>query len=489
MRFYSSILITLLAFTLFGCGDLFGKKKNKNSAPPAPPALTMIEKSDVSSYLTKPRNDDATTVMVIDNNFDYEHEVFKDKIVAAYTLVCEEDSSSMEQGELYDTFKNTPLEDLKSSLIQNFKNQDRSCRLEQGIKFRYIKEDFDAIADFREDWNEFILGQNNYMSKDILTQTTSTLEKPEPGYHGTNTAGLIARDNDKVNLVLVHMDLNSSEDSVEDSLNCKTAEMIAKYNELLADDEVKQAAIDQPPSVEEQDLSRIIDLHNVRIVNKSFGPLTSRTIDSFFEKKGCGDNIMSKYFRLNGEISSAREAKLRKDLPDASFAKAVLTVESSGNEDAEINSYSDSLKCPDKTDKNTILVGSSDYSYYSYSERSEFSNHGECVKYHVLGHQVVVPTGLGFYTVVSGTSFSAPLLVRYLTLNVDRDSSNEEIIAFLDTKADKEGFIERDEDMTELSWDHRKETELPIIASTQRASNLLNVQRISKFAKMPNLGR
>lgn len=486
MRFYSFSLITLLAFTLFGCGDLFGKKKNKNSAPPP---LTMIEKSDVSSYLTKPRNDEATTVMVIDNNFDYEHEVFKDKIIAAYTIVCEDDSSSTKQDDRNDAFLNAPLEDIKSFLIQDYSYSDASCRVEQGIKFRYPKEDFDAISNFREDWNDFILGRSNYMSKDTLTQTTSTLARPEPGYHGTNTAGLIARDNDNVNLVLVHMDLKSSADSMEDALNCKDAEVISILNKLLADDEVKQAAIDQPASIEERDLNRIIDLHNVRIVNKSFGSLTSSTIDSLFKKKGCGDKIASTYFRLSGEISSAREAKLREELPEASPAKTVLSIESSGNENVEINSLSDTLKCPDKADKNTILVGSSNYSNYSYSERSVFSNYGKCVKYHILGHQVIVPTGLGFYTVVSGTSFSAPLLVRYLTLNVDRESSNEEIIAFLDTKADKEGFIKRDEDMNELSWDHRKETEEPIIASALRSSNLLNVQGISKFAKMPNLGR
>ncbi len=277
--------------------------------------------------------------------------------------------------------------------------------------------------------------------------------------------------------------------AIEDKLDCKTADIISTFNKLLADEEVKQAAIDQPPSSEEQGLNQIIDQHNVRIVNKSFGPLTSSTLDSFFEKKGCGDSIMSTNFRLNGQIDSKREAKLRMDLPEDSRAKTVLTLESSGNEGEEINSYSDSLKCPDSTDKNTILVGSSNYSYYSSNNRSFFSNHGKCVKYHVLGHEVKVPTGLGFYNVVSGTSFSAPLLARYITLNIDGNSSNEEMIAFLDSKADKDGFIERDEDMTELSWNHRVQTDRPIIATSQRASNLLNIKRINKFAKMPNLGR
>ncbi|MBP9707438.1 MAG: S8/S53 family peptidase [Oligoflexales bacterium] len=486
MRFVLASLITLLTFSLVGCGELFGKKKSNSSTPPA---LTMIEKSDVTSYLTKSRNDEATTVMVIDNNFDYEHEVFKDKIVAAYTIVCEEDSTSMNSDEFYREFKKIPFEVLKTTLIEDYKNSDQSCRIEQGIKFRYIKEDFDAIASFRDDWNDFMLGRSNSMSQNTLTLTTTTLDRLEPGYHGTNTAGLIARDNDKVNLVLVHMDLDSSEGAIEDKLDCKTADIISTLNKLLADEEVKQAAIDQPPSSEEQGLNQIIDQHNVRIVNKSFGPLTSSTLDSFFEKKGCGDSIMSTNFRLNGQIDSKREAKLRMDLPEDSRAKTVLTLESSGNEGEEINSYSDSLKCPDSTDKNTILVGSSNYSYYSSNNRSFFSNHGKCVKYHVLGHEVKVPTGLGFYNVVSGTSFSAPLLARYITLNIDGNSSNEEMIAFLDSKADKDGFIERDEDMTELSWNHRVQTDRPIIATSQRASNLLNIKRINKFAKMPNLGR
>lgn len=115
--------------------------------------------------------------------------------------------------------------------------------------------------------------------------------------------------------------------------------------------------------------------------------------------------------RLQGK----RDAYLDQQLPDR---LNYLLVQSAGNEGAQVNSSSDKMECGSKRD-NLVFVGATT----ADGTRAEFSNYGTCVDVSALCDNVVLAAPDNFLNVESGTSFSAPLVVRYLSQNIHATDS------------------------------------------------------------------
>ena len=122
---------------------------------------------------------------------------------------------------------------------------------------------------------------------------------------------------------------------------------------------------------------------------------------------------------VNLSLGSERVDEIDK-LLDKMFEENILIIAAAGNEDKD---------CKDFTPSNLhslLVVGSIDYLNY----RSSFSNYGDCVDLYTYGDFV---PGLGLnngMTVMSGTSFSAPIITGYITnfWSNNYNLSNKEVI-------------------------------------------------------------
>ena len=85
-----------------------------------------------------------------------------------------------------------------------------------------------------------------------------------------------------------------------------------------------------------------------------------------------------------------------------------MTINSHGNDGLVLDSPSDGENCSNVF---TLNVGA----LTSKGSVASFSNHGSCGDVYILGESVVVSAPENFLFESDGTSFSAPLFVRYLT--------------------------------------------------------------------------
>jgi hypothetical protein len=87
----------------------------------------------------------------------------------------------------------------------------------------------------------------------------------------------------------------------------------------------------------------------------------------------------------------------------------VLLTKAAGNENARLGGPADSLDCR-PGDAAQLLVGS----YGLDEERTSFTNFGPCVDAYAPGELVIAPLPGDWLMLLSGTSFSAPLVSRLL---------------------------------------------------------------------------
>jgi len=104
----------------------------------------------------------------------------------------------------------------------------------------------------------------------------------------------------------------------------------------------------------------------------------------------------------------------------------VLFVRSAGNDGAALNSGDDGAQCR-PGDEHQVLVGA----YGVDGERSSFTNFGNCVDVYAPGEAIVAPLPGDWLTLVSGTSFSAPLVARMLAIEAPTPFTPETARAFL----------------------------------------------------------
>jgi Subtilase family len=381
------------------------------------------------------------TVMIIDDGFDPSHEVFKAKIVGEYTVSCDDDKVVVPESE----FNTTPLEQVKVILRNRYKSPRNTCKVSEGIRFTRPAE-FGRIEQFRAKWNDGIKQKIATLNSDAV-QTVSRVLSTSGKFHGTNTSGLIAYQNPNVKLVLVQMELGDPNSPRVRAL-CPTQRGINNWVEAHKDSAVRKEFIEGPSENFETALDDVVKKHQVTLVNMSFGreprPLRERSL----AEAGCGQLDYRQFYQVTNELDRARDVFQKSQAPSKNQP---LAIQAAGNDGIRVDSIADSFECSDP-EGNLVVAGSLDLN----GQRSRFTNFGRCVDYYLLGSRVIVAAPDNFLNVVNGTSFSSPLLARFISKEFSASESPDSIIKKLKTKADASGNLTKGAVPIELSYEDNK---------------------------------
>jgi hypothetical protein len=189
---------------------------------------------------------------------------------------------------------------------------------------------------------------------------------------------------------------------------------------LISDPDVSAAYLARPLSTLDADLADARARHGVGLVNESFGRTARHGIEELELESGCGVVSFEAYFTTLASL-------------DAAYAQAhreagVFYVQSAGNDGAQVDGPADSLDCWTAFSAH-VLVGA----YGSGGAHTSFTNFGACVDVYAPGEGVVTPLPGDWLMPLDGTSFSAPLVVRLLSLTAptpfDPDSARAALVA------------------------------------------------------------
>jgi len=359
------------------------------------------------------------TVMVIDHGFDPSHPTVTQKITAAYTIECRGPDAGADAGASSDgdggaagdggadggtAADARPFAEARSALLVELGRPDETCRLRPGIEAR--PNPFADLEGKRLAWNQAIrAGQlvgNPFAPSPFDALFAQLLDrlKNHP-VHGTATAGMIAQENPAVRLVLVERVLGDL-GTVQQQFTCILQDEVDEAVALFSDPEVRAAYLARPSSTLDRDLAAALFLHQVGIVNESFGRVSRLALERLQQEKRCKPVALRPYFALMVELDRLREE---------AHPRPALVTKAAGNDGALINGPEDSLDCR-LGSTGLVLVGS----YGRNSVRSSFSNFGGCLDAYAPGEQVIAPLPGDWVMSVAGTSFSAPLAVRLATL-------------------------------------------------------------------------
>ncbi|MBP6219168.1 MAG: S8/S53 family peptidase [Oligoflexales bacterium] len=366
-------------------------------------------------------------VMLIDSGIDPNHEAYKDKVLASYTLIC---ASSPK----IDVNKN--YNELKKDFIINTKDGSdfgSSCELKEGIETRSVLPPVKVLA-LRERWNQSIKERN----EKLLNFTDSSkvkdyLEEYMSSYHGTNSTAIIAYKNPNVKFVLVEKKIGARGEQPK-KVECKEIEDEVPLMSILHDSEVKRTLIERCKNSETNILHDLALKYKVSLVNKSYGSSGS-AIESFLRTSGCSQELKKPIMTsLSGiaQVEQGIRSKANMDYDQTPY----ITIQAAGNQGISLNSPLDSPDCSDSVQH--LLVGS-----YNITDkkRSDFSNYGSCVDLYNLGSRVVTSNPQNFLTITDGTSFSAPLTIRYISFEFSEETLPKKIVEELKKRLDPNQFL------------------------------------------------
>ncbi len=377
-------------------GTLVCVLANCNGGPPSPPTTSPFAHRNV---------------MVIDEGIDLSSPDLQGHVIAAFSAVCHTETpndggESVSSDGGADADGGAPsFDELKRNYIARLSVPSTSCSLEPGIS---PKDDpLAEIETFRGRWNGMVRGQkfrNQVFSEDEWNHITGVMDPvlaPFP-FHGTSTSSTVAHDNPNVRLVLIERVLQDPTTQVHDYV-CATQVELDQSVALLSDPDVKAAYIHAPSSHYSDQFSGVIDQFKVGIINVSYGPPSRHGLELLQQMKGCAPADFSAYFTALHDVHVAFDA--------AAPPKPYLVVQSAGNESQVIESAADSQDCVPE-DAHLLLVGSTALT----GAPSLFSNVGPCINVTAPGEQVIAPYAGEWLLVDQGTSFSAPLITRFLSL-------------------------------------------------------------------------
>jgi subtilisin family serine protease len=366
--------------------------------------------------------DSRRNVLVIDDGFDPTMPEFTGRVAAYYSISCDharrlaevtdgatplpvvEDAGSSEDGGTTGDGGLT-IEQRKQLLLMSLQVRDSSCHLVPGVQPK--PDPLAPVELYRGRWNSAIHASqfaSKVFSTSELAEIQQALKDLEMArFHGTATAGLIAHANPNVRLVLVEELLGSSS-SIMDSFTCFQQQEIDANVTLFSDPEVQQAYIDRPSSSLDDDFRDLQARHHIGVVNESFGTLSRQALEELQLEKGCAAVDLRQYFTVMTGLDSMHAAA-HPD-PDA------LLVKSAGNDGDQIDSGADQSMCT-TAGPPRLYVGA----YDNRGTQAKFTNFGRCVDLFAPGVDIIVPIPGGWYLPLSGTSFSAPLTARLISLN------------------------------------------------------------------------
>jgi hypothetical protein len=341
--------------------------------------------------------------MVIDEGIDLSVSALQGDVVAAYTASCVMGQSPPDAGVV--AVDSGAFDVLKAAYLQELAQPDDSCHLTTGISSK--SDPLASVAQFKARWNRMVaenetVDQVFTYSEYLQLMGPLNTEFTAFGYHGTATSSVVAHENPGVRLVLVERQL-ASEAPAEANFPCLAQADIDQTVALLDDPDVYAAAVAQPATID-SDLATAMSKYNVGLVNESYGASARRTLETLQSQYCAAPINLSAYFSLLDSLSNARSAAIG--------GPPVLTVVAGGNDGVQIDSGADSLSC-DLGDPASLLVGAYDSGTLA---RTSFSDYGKCIDLYAPGQAVVVEYAGGWLVWADGTSFSAPLTVRYASM-------------------------------------------------------------------------
>jgi hypothetical protein len=349
-------------------------------------------------------------VMVIDEGFDLSVREFHGRVAAAYTERCRAtDDSGTPAAATADADGGADggsFADLKRQVIADLAIRDDSCHLEKGVSAK--ADPMASIDRFRTRWNDALRGGKSIpreFTQDERNQLLAPLmaELESFSFHGTATAGTIAHDNPDVRLVLVERELGSDA-SLAATFTCLSQADFDQMRDLLADPDVYAAYVNRPASTLDSDLADVTATFNVGLVNQSFGVPPRAAIEKLQAMNGCPPLDLASYFALQSQVDRAHAQALG--------GPPRLVISSAGNDGVQIDGPADSQTCA-PGDPASVVVGS----YDLVQRHSTFTNFGACVDVYAPGEWIVASYAGGWLLPVFGTSFSAPLVARLVSLS------------------------------------------------------------------------
>ncbi|MCU0685133.1 MAG: S8/S53 family peptidase [Polyangiaceae bacterium] len=339
-------------------------------------------------------------VMIIDHGFDLSLPVFQDKLAGCFRRVCDEVAPPPPPADAAEA-KQRFIDDL---------NRPDNCRLESGALLRKSRS-FADIAPSKEAWNAQVGAKTMTQSFPDFAKIIRVIGGEDTySYHGTWVASVIAYQNPNVKFVVVANDAIRRADVAP---SCPTAADLDAEIALYNDPDVRAAYVAAPYGQASQQVDDVVRRLGVTLVNESFGSEPWRELNTI-----CPGPDWERYYATTTELNNLRFTALTQ--AGTLDGMSVLTIAASGNDGATLDREADSLRCgggrqPDGfgPGSSTMLVGSYDP---ATEARSAFSNVGACVDAYAPGEDILVSGPDGWLNVVSGTSFAAPMAVRFLTL-------------------------------------------------------------------------
>lgn len=334
-------------------------------------------------------------VMVIDDGFDETSQALSGHIVATYSVVCDDVA-------LPTIDADDDLPTRRTKTLERITTRDRSCRLMPGLsKKEALLQD---VEDLKERWNAAMQNDTplaSAMSHTEFLRVSAALDRDflAKPFHGTATAGVVATQNPDVKLVLLELPLSSPEEA-DAEIRCIDQAALDREVEVLNDPTFRELALNRPLGMLEADTNRVEAEHHVQLVNQSFGTASLPAVQKLLAEKNCVQVNLTPLFKAHAELD---ELWVKKHPGVESFV-----VQSAGNEGVELNDSSDYSPCD--IGENQVLVGS----YEIHGRRSKFSNFGSCVDVFAQGEDILAPLPGGWLVPMAGTSFSAPLVTRWL---------------------------------------------------------------------------
>ena len=371
--------------------------------------------------------------MVLDAGIDPNHRAYKDKVISSYTLVCDSNASNSDTTKLsQEEIKEKILAGLKTGAAPEI---ERNCHLEKGINHVWTPPS-PAVSALKAKWNQAIKNKNFYaLPKQEAQQVKEYLEKGLSRHHGTNVTALIAYRNPNVRLILVEKKLGRSPTDGADPSACKSIEQVPIITSIMQDPEVKQAVLQYGKNSGDALIHQLAIQQHVSFINKSYGR-DRTTIATFLAAAGCGGSEKTEtVIAYLSEKESLRQT-VNQNLGIGYDNAPYLTLQSAGNSGIPINTKRDR---PDSCSGSTqhINVGSYDIG----GRISYFSNYGPCVDLYSLGSSVITSSPDDFLTITNGTSFSAPLAIRYMTYEFSEKMPLPELNSKLRSRLDAKLFL------------------------------------------------
>lgn len=403
-----------------------------NACEKSEPVSSVYKKNVPTKTVDKTTLSDPSSkgpvVMVIDSEFDLNMGIYKEQVIGTYTWSCSEDNNADED-------RLPTLDEMKKELINEYSMPASKCSLKEGIASQ-VPEGYSAIENLKDVWNKSFFAKDLSPIASDYEVVTGILMQSSLGmsWHGTSTAGLIAYKNPNVKLVLVQLESLVSADQANASAADEPCplERLQLLAQAHQDPEVARAFIEQADG--EGSLVDLAKKTGVQIVNMSFGTGSRASLEKKLSSTCQGPVDLRNYFEIMGDLERKRASHARPSQDP--YLKKILTIQAAGNDGDQVDSFADGWECHDLEDVR-ILVGSLD----AKSEKAAFSNYGKCVDFYTLGQDMIVPTFGGFYLTESGTSFSAPLVVRYLSMNISSTTSPANMIALLKENANADGNL------------------------------------------------